>query len=62
MSTRNIKIILIIMTWELSLRIAIWKIQENQVGPKLNMTHQPLAYADDVKILRDNIDHIHMNT
>jgi hypothetical protein len=26
------------------------------------MTHQPLAYADDVKILRDNIDHIHMNT
>jgi hypothetical protein len=29
---------------------AVWKVQENQVGLKLNMTHQPLAYADDVKL------------
>jgi hypothetical protein len=28
----------------------------NQVGLKLNGTHQLLAYADDVNLLGDNID------
>jgi hypothetical protein len=32
------------------------KVQENQVGLKLNGTHQLLAYADDVILLGDNID------
>jgi hypothetical protein len=38
------------------------KVQENQVGLKPNGTHQLLAYADDVNLLRDNIDTIKKNT
>jgi uncharacterized protein YdeI (BOF family) len=44
------------------LEYAISKIQENQVGLKLNATHQLLAYADDVKLLGDIIDTIKKNT
>jgi hypothetical protein len=32
------------------------------VGLKLNGTHQLLAYADDVNLLRDNVDTIKKNT
>jgi hypothetical protein len=32
--------------------------QENQIGLKLNGTHQLLAYADDVNLLGDNFDTI----
>jgi hypothetical protein len=32
------------------------------VGLKLNGIHQLLAYADDVKLLGDNIDTINKNT
>jgi hypothetical protein len=32
------------------------KVQKNQVGLKLNGTHQLLAYADDVNLLGDDID------
>jgi ribosomal protein L30/L7E len=35
---------------------AIRKFQENQVGLKLNRTHQLLVYADDINLLRGNID------
>jgi hypothetical protein len=40
---------------------AIRKVQETQVGPKLNGTHQLLAYADVVNPLGDNIDTIKKN-
>jgi hypothetical protein len=33
---------------------AINKVQENQVGLKLNGTHQLLVYADNVNLLGDN--------
>jgi hypothetical protein len=32
------------------------------LGPKLNGTHQLLAYADDVNLLGDNIDTMKKNT
>jgi hypothetical protein len=38
------------------------KVQENQVGLKLNGTHQVLVYASDMNLLRDNIDIINKNT
>jgi hypothetical protein len=41
---------------------AIKKIQESQVGLKLNGTRQFLAYSDDVNLLRNNIDTIKKNT
>jgi hypothetical protein len=45
-----------------TLEYAIRKVHENQVGRKLNGTHQRLAYADDVNVLGDNMDTIKKNT
>jgi hypothetical protein len=44
------------------LQYAIRKFQENQLGLKLNGTHQLLAYADDVNVPGDNTDTIKKNT
>jgi hypothetical protein len=45
-----------------ALEYAIRKVQENQMGLKLNGTHQPLVYADDVNLLIDNLDSISRST
>jgi hypothetical protein len=42
------------LLFNLALEFAIGKVQENQLGLKLNGTHQLLAYADDVNLLEDN--------
>jgi hypothetical protein len=44
-----------------SLEYAIRKVQENQVGLKLNGTHQLLAYSDDMNLLRDKEKHGNFN-
>jgi hypothetical protein len=45
-----------------ALEYAIRKVQETQMGLKLNGTHQLLVYADDVNLLEDKIDTLQRNT
>jgi hypothetical protein len=44
------------LLFNFALKYSIRRVYENQVGLKLNGTHQLLVYADGVNLLGDNID------
>jgi hypothetical protein len=49
---------LLLLLFNFALEYAIRKVQENQVEVKINGIFQLLVSADDINLLRDNIDTI----
>jgi hypothetical protein len=54
--------VLSLLLFNFALEYAIKKAHEHQVELKLNVTHQFLAYSDEVNLLGDNIGTINKNT
>jgi hypothetical protein len=50
------------LLYNIALEYAIRKVQENQIGLKLNETHQLLVFAVDVNLLGDHMDTIKKNS
>jgi hypothetical protein len=50
------------LLFNFALEHALKKVQETQVGLKLNVTHQVVTYIDDVTLLGEDIDIIQKNT
>jgi hypothetical protein len=49
------------LLFNFALEYAIRRVHVNQDGPKLNGTHQLLAYADDVNILGGSVHTVNKN-
>ena len=49
------------LLFNFALECAIRRFQVNQVGLKLNVTHQLLVYADEVNMLRGSVPAIKKN-
>jgi len=50
------------LLFNFALEYTIRKVQVNQIGMKLNGTHQLLVYADDVNILEGSVHSVEKNT